>query len=810
MARIEDEIGKIPDPVLRATLFEEVKKLKTEKRFGLVFEEHLPELVPVYGAKVKARSLVARRGRTFTETFKVVRVHEGIAEVEKNDGSRENISADDLTVVRRSGEPIYPALRPFDRVRNGDTTQPHHILIEADNYHALQLLEYCYSGKVDCIYIDPPYNTGAKDWKYNNDYVDGNDTWRHSKWLSMMTKRLELAKRLLKPDTGVLIVTIDEHEVHHLGMLLEMLFPDCYRQMVTIVITPGGVTQGRFSRVEEHALFCFNKDAFVPASPDDLLSVTIDKKFSAADGWQSLIRRGVGARREDRKGMFFPIYVEPNTRKILGAGDPLPFEQDPDWSVAESRTVAWPVRSDGELGRWRISPVSFNKLLTLGYVKLGGYDEKRKTWTVLYLQQKTIKEIESGTLEIVGRNEVTGAVELGLGDSAIQLKPIKTVWNRSAHHAGSHGSTLLRTIFGGSCNFSFPKSLYSVRDSISSIVRELTDAVVVDFFAGSGTTLNAVNLLNATDNGNRQCILVTNNEVSEDEAKTLTEQRHKPGSPEWNKHGICQSVTFPRSKYTMLGRRDDGSELEGEYLTGRVVTKEKARTFKQLGFTEGRLLSLAQRKQLVSLIDKVPQSKITADMPFFVDDEIPASILFDIRQAEAWLEALEDQEHITDFYLVTQENRAFTSIKQRVQELLGPVQLEEEEKRPLKDGFSANLEYFKLDFLDPTEVQMGRQFAAILPILWMMAGARGPLPDAPDPHAPWLIPADCPFAVLIQERRFKEFHRHIEGRDDLTHVFIVTNSCSTYHNLREEIEGPHVVQLYRDYLQNFKINYGKD
>jgi adenine-specific DNA-methyltransferase len=316
--------------------------------------------------------------------------------------------------------------------------------------------------------------------------------------------------------------------------------------------------------------------------------------------------------------------------------------------------------------------------------------------------------------------------------------------------------------------------------------------------------------LNSTDNGRRQCILVTNNEVSEDEARSLTEQGHKPGSDEWNKNGICQSVTFPRSKYTMLGRRDDGSELEGEYLTGRTVTKEKARSFKQLGFVEGRLLSLTQRKQLVALIDKVPQSKIAADMPFFVDEEIPLSILFDIRLVETWLEALEGQEHITDFYLVTLDNRAFTSIKQQVQELLGPVLLEVEEKRPLKDGFPANLEYFKLDFLDPTEVQMGRQFAAILPVLWMMAGTRGPLPDAPDPHAPWLIPADCPFAVLIQEKRFKEFHRHIEGRDDLTYVFIVTNSSSTYHNLREEIKSPHVVQLYRDYLQNFKINYGKD
>src|SRR4029077_7195650 len=117
--------------------------------------------------------------------------------------------------------------------------KPYHTLINADNFHALQLLLYCYEGKVDVIYIDPPYNTGARDWKYSNDYVDKTDTFRHSKWLSMMKKRLLLAKRLLKPD-GVLIVTIDEHEVQHLGVLLEQHFAEYSRQMVTIVINEKG------------------------------------------------------------------------------------------------------------------------------------------------------------------------------------------------------------------------------------------------------------------------------------------------------------------------------------------------------------------------------------------------------------------------------------------------------------------------------------------------------------------------------------------------------------------------------------------
>ena len=104
-----------------------------------------------------------------------------------------------------------------------DKNKPVNILIEGDNYHALSVLNYTHKGMIDVIYIDPPFNTGAKDWKYNNDYVDINDQWRHSKWLSMMFKRLQLAKSLLKRD-GVLICAIDDNEFHHLGCLFENIF----------------------------------------------------------------------------------------------------------------------------------------------------------------------------------------------------------------------------------------------------------------------------------------------------------------------------------------------------------------------------------------------------------------------------------------------------------------------------------------------------------------------------------------------------------------------------------------------------------
>lgn len=145
----------------------------------------------------------------------------------------------------------------MDSVCNAPDSDLWHTLIEADNYHALQLLEYLYAGKVDCIYIDPPYNTGAKDWKYNNDYVDGNDAYRHSKWLSFMQRRLKLAKKLLDPADSVLIVTIDEKEYLHLGCLLEEMFPEAKIQMISSVINPKGAPRSSyFIRMDEY-IFLF-------------------------------------------------------------------------------------------------------------------------------------------------------------------------------------------------------------------------------------------------------------------------------------------------------------------------------------------------------------------------------------------------------------------------------------------------------------------------------------------------------------------------------------------------------------------------
>jgi adenine-specific DNA-methyltransferase len=223
MARLDDLAVEVEDPALRRKLQDAIMDLKRKQRFGLIFEEHIPETTALLGLAKQVGSIVQRRNDTSGNIlYRVISVsRSGKTTVQPLAGGESiALPAKDLLVVKRFGDAIYPALTSIGSIRRGPDDKPHHAVINGENFHALQLFAYLYAGQVDCVYIDPPYNTGARDWKYNNRYVDQSDSWRHSKWLSMMDKRLRLTTRLLKPD-GVLIVTIDEHEVHHLGMLLE-------------------------------------------------------------------------------------------------------------------------------------------------------------------------------------------------------------------------------------------------------------------------------------------------------------------------------------------------------------------------------------------------------------------------------------------------------------------------------------------------------------------------------------------------------------------------------------------------------------
>ena len=206
MAAINDLIARIQDPNLRLSIEKELKEFIKQKKFGLVFEKHIPEMTLLHDYPISRGCKVIKQSDDekklsediLWEVKKISKEKATCVHTVTNEEQSFNIS--DLICVAKNGEPIYPCLKYVDSIQNAPDSDLWHILIEADNYHALQLLEYLYAGKVDCIYIDPPYNTGAKDWKYNNDYVDGSHSYRHSKWLSMMEKRLRIAKKLLNPN----------------------------------------------------------------------------------------------------------------------------------------------------------------------------------------------------------------------------------------------------------------------------------------------------------------------------------------------------------------------------------------------------------------------------------------------------------------------------------------------------------------------------------------------------------------------------------------------------------------------------------
>ena len=168
MSVIKDLIEQIENPELRMRVQQEVDKLNKQRKFGLVFEEHTPENTLLYDVPVKRGALVAKRENGTKDTYVVVSI-DGDNVVCEHSVSHEQVTMekDEVVVVAQLGDPIYPYLKPMGSVQNAPDSELWHTLIEADNYHALQLLAYLYAGQVDCIYIDPPYNSGATDWKYN-------------------------------------------------------------------------------------------------------------------------------------------------------------------------------------------------------------------------------------------------------------------------------------------------------------------------------------------------------------------------------------------------------------------------------------------------------------------------------------------------------------------------------------------------------------------------------------------------------------------------------------------------------------------
>ena len=249
----------------------------------------------------------------------------------------------------------------------------------------MQLLEYLYPKQVDCIYIDPPYNSRAKDWKYSNDYVDPTDSYRHSKWLSMMQRRLKIAKRILNPQNSVLIVTIDEKEYLHLGCLLEDMFPEAHIQMVSSVINPKGSARDGFSRSDEYIFFVMFGEctpARLPLSNEWSSSAIVSAQEKTGDdeaeksvepGWTSMMRRGTDSMRTDSPNLYYPIYVDPDTRTIKEIGTSVPMGQDRAEEIPGLIQVL-PLRRNGTQGRWQVGNVLITVIVVASISTLGVID----------------------------------------------------------------------------------------------------------------------------------------------------------------------------------------------------------------------------------------------------------------------------------------------------------------------------------------------------------------------------------------------------------------------------------------------------
>ena len=602
MAAINDLISQIQDETLRNRIQEEVSKMAKQKKFGLVFEEHMPESTPLYDMPIKRGCNVMRRDSKDDKSIYVVLKVEGDTAVcVKPEQKDEAVTFElkDIVRVAEFGKPIYPYLKPLDSVCNAPDSDLWHTLIEADNYHALQLLEYLYAGKVDCIYIDPPYNTGAKDWKYNNDYVDGNDAYRHSKWLSFMQRRLQLAKKLLNPANSVLIVTIDEKEYLHLGCLMEEMFSEANMQMISSAINGKGVARNsEFARVNEYVYIVrFGECGVNPLPLPDEWIGNVKTSTTKQVRWGSLMRSGSGALRSDSPGCFYPIFISKDKKHFCGAGEVVPAEVDRSTvEVPEGIIALFPVHDDGVEGRWQYSRDKFLEIQRKGYVRISTQTANGKEATLRYISEGWQKKVESGQITVLGRAE-DGSVIIDDSDYEKEFIPGNQWWI-PAHDATEFGSKLLTNFIGK--RFSFPKSLYAVHDVIRFFVTNNPNALIVDFFAGSGTTMHAVNLLNAEDGGHRRCIMVTNNEVSADEAKMLKDKGYQPGDAEWEKLGIAHYVTWPRTVCSIKGQDVNGAPLKGNYLGSEPPIhmadgfKANAAFFK-LGFLDPTAVSLGMR-----------------------------------------------------------------------------------------------------------------------------------------------------------------------------------------------------------------------
>ena len=405
---------------------------------------------------------------------------------------------------------------------NGEDN-PNHILIEGDNLHALTALTFTHEGKIDVIYIDPPYNTGNKDFKYNDSFVDKEDSYRHSKWLSFMDKRLRIAKRLLS-EKGVIFISIDDNEQAQLKMLCDEIFQEL-NAIGPLIQNKQNAKNDSINIQKNHEyIFVYRKSCIFiennKISPN-LVNADYKKKVIFEDDGEfyylndSITTRGEGGILNARQNLGNTIYYNPITKDIIAicdydvelakiSNDEKSLYTNDSELILKGYTPIRPPKVRGKLGCWTWSKDKINEekkhLIITG--KKDAYSVKKRT----FINQTEVYE-ENGKL-------FYNSFESGNSRSLVDFST-------------NDGTNALNEILNNGI-FNNPKNLEMIKYFIKLIPNK--NSIILDFFAGSGTTLHATMALNAEDGGNRQCILVTNNE-----------------------NNICEEVTYERNKRVIQG-----------------------------------------------------------------------------------------------------------------------------------------------------------------------------------------------------------------------------------------------------------------
>lgn len=444
------------------------------------------------------------------------------------------------------------------RLDSAPEGSPNHILIEGDNLNALAALTYAYAGKIDVIYIDPPYNTGNKDFIYNDSFVDKDDSFRHSKWLSFMDRRLRIAKKLLS-EKGVMFISIDENEEAQLKMLCDKIYGENNHiaTLPTIMNLKGNQDEFGFAGTHEYThVYCLSREncsiGYLPVEDEELDDWLSDDKGFYKKG-ANLKSTGVNAPKEKRPYLFYPILVNIETKVVSTISkDEYVRIYDKELKLHDEVYLSQLQEKYESLGYTFLLPITGGKGMSW-----------RWGW------QKVKEEADEIIVNINGIDvSLYKKQRPQLGD--LPSKKPKSVFYRPEYSSGNGKAELVSVL--GENLFGYPKPLNLIIDFLR--ISAFKDSTILDFFAGSGTTLHATMQLNSEDGGHRKCILVTNNE-----------------------NNICEKVTYERNKRVINGYTNQ----KGEEVPG--LTRNNLRYYKTEFVPRDQSSSKSRRALMASLVD---------------------------------------------------------------------------------------------------------------------------------------------------------------------------------------------------------------